>query len=38
MAAGIAFPLVSGWPHFESLPDNVACYRVYVFGLLTIAF
>ena len=38
MAAGITFPLVFGWLHFESLPDNVAWYRVYVFGFPTIAF
>jgi hypothetical protein len=38
MAAAITFPLVFGWLHFESLPDNVAWYRVYVFGFPTIAF
>ena len=34
----LPFQLVFGWLHFESLPDNVAWYRVYVFGFLTIAF
>lgn len=38
MAAGITFPLVFGWLHFESLPDHVAWYRIYVFGFPTIAF
>jgi hypothetical protein len=37
-AAAIAFPLVFGWVHFETLPDNLAWYRVYVFSLPTVAF
>ena len=37
MAADIALPSVFGWLHFESLPDNVACSRVYVFGCSMIA-
>jgi len=32
LAFAITFPLVFGWIHFESLPDNAEIYRVYVAG------
>ena len=38
IAAAITFPLVWGWIHFQTLPDNLDWYRVYVFGFPTIAF
>jgi hypothetical protein len=38
IAVAITFPLVFGWIHFETLEDDLAWYRVYVFGLPTIAF
>jgi hypothetical protein len=38
VAALITFPLVFGWVHFETLPDNLAWYRAYVFGFPTFAF
>ena len=37
IAAAITFPLVYGWIHFETLPDNLDRYRVYVFGFPTIS-
>jgi len=37
LAAAITFPLVFGWLTFESLPDNIEWYRVYVFGFPTVA-
>lgn len=37
IAAAITFPLVFGWLSFESLPDRIDWYRVYVFGFPTIA-
>ncbi len=38
IAAAITFPLVWGWIHFQTIPDNIDWYRVYVFGFPTIAF
>jgi hypothetical protein len=38
IAVAITFPLVFGWIHFQTLPDDLSWYRVYVFGLPTIAF
>jgi hypothetical protein len=38
VAVLITFPLVFGWMHFETLPDDLAWYRVYVFGVPTVAF
>ena len=38
LAVAITFPLVFGWLHFETLPENMDWYRVYVFGFGTIAF
>ena len=33
LAFAITFPLVFGWIHFESLPDNAEIYRVKAMGL-----
>jgi len=38
IAIAITFPLVFGWIHFETVPDDLSRYRVYVFGLPTIVF
>jgi hypothetical protein len=38
LAVAITFPLVFGWLHFETLPDDLGWYRVYVFGFPTVAF
>jgi hypothetical protein len=38
IAAAITFPLVFGWIHFQTLPDDLSWYRVHVFGFPTIAF
>jgi len=38
MAMAITFPLVFGWIHFETLPNDVNWYRTYVFGFPTFAF
>jgi hypothetical protein len=38
IAAAITFPLVFGWVHFETLPDDLTWYRTYVFGFPTFAF
>ena len=38
LAVAITFPLVFGWIHFETLPDNVDWYRVFIFGFSTFAF
>src|SRR5262245_12841588 len=38
LAAAITFPLVFGWVHFETLPNDLTRYRVFVFGFPTIAF
>ena len=32
VALAITFPLVFGWIHFETLPNNFDWYRAYVFG------
>jgi len=32
LAFALTFPLVFGWIHFESLPDNAEIYRVFVAG------
>jgi hypothetical protein len=32
IAAAITFPLVWGWVHFETTPENLDVYRTYVFG------
>jgi hypothetical protein len=33
LAFGLTFPLVFGWIHFESAPDNAEIYRVLVAGV-----
>jgi hypothetical protein len=33
LAAAIAFPLVWGWIHFETVPGNLHMYRTFVFGV-----
>lgn len=38
IAIAITFPLVFGWIHFETLPDNFDWYRAYIFGFPTFAF
>jgi hypothetical protein len=38
IAVAITFPLVFGWVHFETLPDDLTWYRAYLFGFPTIAF
>ena len=38
IAIAITFPLVYGWIHFETLPDDVNWYRAYFFGFPTFAF
>ena len=38
IAIVITFPLVFGWIHFETLPDNLNWYRTYVFGFPTFSF
>ena len=35
LAAAITFPLVWGWIHFETVPDDVHTYRTFVFGMAT---
>ena len=38
LAIAITFPLVFGWIHFETVPDNLDWYRTYVFGFPTFSF
>jgi len=38
IACAITFPLVFGWIHFATLPDDLRWYRVFVFGCPTFAF
>ncbi len=38
MAMAITFPLVFGWIHFETLPEDIHWYRTYIFGFSTFAF
>lgn len=38
LACAITFPLVFGWIHFETLPDDTNWYRTFVFGFPTMAF
>jgi nitrate reductase gamma subunit len=35
IAAAITFPLVFGWVHFDTLPDDLSTYRAYAFGFPT---
>jgi hypothetical protein len=32
LAGAVTFPLVFGWLHFETVPGDMATYRVFVFG------
>ncbi len=38
LAVAITFPLVFGWIHFQTLPEDLSWYRVNVFGFPTLAF
>jgi hypothetical protein len=38
IAVAITLPLVFGWLHFESLPDNLHWYQAYIFGFPTFTF
>jgi hypothetical protein len=38
IAAAITFPLVWGWIHFETKPDDLSVYRTFVFGFPAIEF
>ncbi|MBL8874626.1 MAG: MFS transporter [Phycisphaerae bacterium] len=38
MAGGITFPLVFGWVHFQTPPDDFERYRVFLFGFPTFSF
>jgi hypothetical protein len=38
IAVAITFPLVFGWLHFESVPDNPEWYHAVVFGFALFAF
>lgn len=38
IAIAITFPLVFGWIHFETLPNNLEWYRAFLFGFPTFAF
>lgn len=38
IAVAITFPLVFGWLHFESLPEDLRWYRAYIFGFPTFTF
>ncbi len=37
-AFAITFPLVFGWIHFETLPEDMNQYQAYVFGFATFTF
>jgi nitrate reductase gamma subunit len=38
LAVAITFPLVFGWLHFESMPDNLEWYQAIVFGFPAFSF
>jgi hypothetical protein len=38
LACAITFPLVFGWIHFETLPDDTNSYRTFIFGFPTLTF
>ena len=38
IAIVITFPLVFGWLHFESIPDDLSLYQAYVFGFPAFTF
>ena len=37
-AVGITFPLVFGWVHFETLPDDLNWYRAYLLAFRRLPF
>ena len=38
IAIAITFPLVFGWLHFESIPDDLSLYQAFVFGFPVFTF
>lgn len=38
IAIAITFPLVFGWLHFESIPEDLSLYQAYVFGFPAFTF
>lgn len=38
LGVAITFPLVFGWVYFETVPGDLARYRLFMFGVPTIAF
>jgi hypothetical protein len=38
IAIAITFPLVFGWLHFESVPDDLSLYQAFVFGFPAFTF
>lgn len=38
IAIAITFPLVFGWLHFESVPDDLSLYQAFVFGFPVFTF
>jgi hypothetical protein len=38
IASAITFPLVFGWIHFATVPDDLSSYQVFIFGWPTITF
>jgi hypothetical protein len=38
LGCAITFPLVFGWIHFETLPNDTSWYRTFIFGFPTLAF
>lgn len=38
LASAVTFPLVFGWVHFETLPDDLSMYRAFMFGIPGSAF
>jgi hypothetical protein len=38
IAIAITFPLVFGWLHFESIPDDLSLYQAFVFGFPAFTF
>jgi hypothetical protein len=38
LAAAVTFPLVFGWIHFETVPEDITRYRAYLFGFPTASF
>jgi hypothetical protein len=38
LASAVTFPLVFGWIHFVTLPDDLGTYRAYAFGFPTSTF